>query len=170
MQFQVPQFIETEDRIVGPLTIKQFLYVAIGSALCFLLFFYLNPVPWALFSLLIMGIAVSFAFLQINGRPLSVALISAASYYWKPRMYLWQRKPEKGNLPKLKTPQEKFGGIKSSLENLMNQLKTSKNPIPQREKIIQPSILDRTKSSKERFEVMRKITGEKEIARRVDYR
>ena len=170
MQFQVPQFIETEDRIVGPLTIKQFLYIGAGSALCFLLFFYLNPVPWIILSMIIISVAVSFAFIQINGRPLSVAFISAASYYWKPKMYLWQRTPEKGKLPKLKTSQEKFGGIKSSLENLMNQLKTSKNPIPQREKTIQPSILDRTKSSKERFEVMRKITGEKEIARRVDYR
>ncbi|TSC61742.1 MAG: SsrA-binding protein, partial [Parcubacteria group bacterium Athens0416_74] len=30
MQFQVPQFIEVEDKIVGPLTFKQFVFIAGG--------------------------------------------------------------------------------------------------------------------------------------------
>jgi len=42
MQYQVPQFIEIEDKIFGPLTLKQFLYLAGGGGLC-LLFFTLLP-------------------------------------------------------------------------------------------------------------------------------
>ena len=38
MQFQVPQFIEIEDKIFGPLTFKQFIYLAGGGGLCFLLY------------------------------------------------------------------------------------------------------------------------------------
>jgi hypothetical protein len=41
MKYQVPQFIEIEDKIFGPLTIKQFLYVAGGAALCFILWNFL---------------------------------------------------------------------------------------------------------------------------------
>lgn len=37
MQFQVPQFIEVEDKIFGPLTFKQFVYIAGGVALMYLL-------------------------------------------------------------------------------------------------------------------------------------
>src|SRR3990172_12458701 len=37
MQFQVPQFIEIEDKIFGPLTFKQFIYVAGGAGACYLL-------------------------------------------------------------------------------------------------------------------------------------
>ena len=38
MQFQVPQFIETEDKIVGPFTLRQFIYVAgagLGSVILY---------------------------------------------------------------------------------------------------------------------------------------
>lgn len=176
MQFQVPQFIETEDKIVGPLTLKQFLYIAAGAALCFLLFFFLETALWIFFVILIMPVFISLAFVQINGRSLPVVAMAALGYYWKPRFYIWKR--EEVRMPELRMPEtQSFGklrtsssGVKSRLNDLMNQLKTSKNPIPQREKAIEPSILDRTKSSKERFEMMRKITGEKEMARRVDYR
>lgn len=168
MQFQVPQFIETEDKIVGPLTLKQFLYIAAGAALCFMLFFFLETVLWLFFAIIIMPIFISLAFIQINGRSLPLVAMAALGYYWKPRFYIWKR--EEAQTPELRVPEAQFSGVKSRLNDLMNQLKTSKNPIPQREKTIEPSILDRTKSSKERFEMMRKITGEKEMARRVDYR
>ena len=171
MQFQVPQFIETEDRIIGPLTLKQFLYVAAGGALSFALFFFLETIYWLLLAGLIMAVSAALAFIQINGRPLPVVMLAALGYYWKPRFYVWRRKEKGVEVPKVKTPAPDFTtGAKSMLNNIMNQLNTSKNPIPQREKTIKPSILDRTKSSKERFEMMRKITGEKEMARRVDYR
>lgn len=171
MQFQVPQFIETEDKIIGPLTIKQFLYIAAGGALCFALFFFLEPIYWILFTMFIMPISAALAFIQINGRPLPMVMLAAMGYYWKPRFYVWKRKDEAVKIPQINAPQQSFGaGAKSMLDNLMNQLNTSKNPIPQREKAISPSVLDRVKSSKERFEMMRKITGEKEMARRVDYR
>lgn len=170
MNFQVPQFIETEDKIVGPLTLKQFLYFAIAGGLLFLLFFFLNFGLWIVFALFIVTIAASFAFIKINGRPLSVAAISAFNFYWKPRFYLWQREAEVQKNILEKMPEPKISQAKSLLDNLWNQLKTSKQPIPQREKAIQPAITDRVKSSKERFEMMRKITGEREVARRVDYR
>ena len=38
MQFQVPQFIEIEDKIFGPLTAKQFFYILGGGAIIFLLY------------------------------------------------------------------------------------------------------------------------------------
>ena len=37
MRFQVPQFIEVEDKIFGPLTLKQFLYTAGGAAVGFII-------------------------------------------------------------------------------------------------------------------------------------
>ncbi len=168
MNFQVPQFIETEDKIVGPLTIKQFLYLAAGGGISFILFFALKPFLWIFFTAIIMTISASFAFIKINGRPFSITAMAAFSFYWKPRFYLWQRQMPEAKMPATLAEQKTPG--KSLLENLMDQLKTTKNPIPKREKVVASSILDRVKSSKERFEMMRKITGEKEVARRVDYR
>jgi len=73
-------------------------------------------------------------------------------------------------MPKISATTAKTAQIKSRLDNLWEQLKTSKNPLPKREKAIKPSILEQIKSKEERFEIMRKITGEKEIAKRIDYR
>ena len=41
MRFQVPQFIEVEDKIFGPLTLKQFIYVFGGGGLCFVFYTFL---------------------------------------------------------------------------------------------------------------------------------
>jgi len=170
MQFQVPQFIETEDRVVGPLTIKQFLYVAAAGSISFILFFFLKTGLWLFITFIVAVIALSLAFIKVNGRSLITIAIAAFSFYWKPHFYLWKGSGEPGMAEpqSLRTP--KLKQARSLLDNLWQQIKTSKQPVPKREKTIAPSILDRVRSSKERFEMMRKITGEREIARRVDYR
>ena len=95
MRYQVPQFIEIEDKIFGPLTLKQFLYIAGGGGIC-LIFFTIMP----LFLVVILGIpvmafAVALAFFEVNGRPLIVAVEHAFSYTLGSKLYLWkQRKPE----------------------------------------------------------------------------
>jgi hypothetical protein len=172
MNFQVPQFIETEDKIIGPLTLKQFLYIATAGGLSFFLFFFLKLWLWIIITFFLAIAACSFAFIKVNGRPLLNIAISATNYYWKPRMFLWQSEKEAEKIPiaEIKARESKIITAKNLLDNLWQQLKTTRQPIPKREKVIAPSILDRVKSSKERFEVMRKITGEREVARRVDYR
>ena len=91
MMFQVPQFIDVEDRIVGPLTIKQFAYVAVGGFICFLLFFPLKIWLWGAIATPIMALTFAFAFVKYNGRSFPALFAAAFSYFWKPRAYLWQR-------------------------------------------------------------------------------
>jgi len=164
MQFQVPQFIETEDKIIGPLTLKQFLYIAAAGGLSFMLFFFLKTLLWLIITMFLGTAGAALAFIKINGRPLPKVLIAALGFYWKPRLYLWKRvekTPSAGGPPKEEP--------KSFLGSLKQQLTTSRAPIPKREKAARRPILERLKG-KERFEMMRKITGEKEKARRVDYK
>ena len=98
-QFQVPQFIETEPKIVGPLTIKQFGYIGIAGMLSFFLFFTLRLEIWLVLTVIMGLIACAFAFLKYNGRPFEVLFINAALYIWKPKLYLWQRKDAVASLP-----------------------------------------------------------------------
>jgi len=170
MNFQVPQFIETEDKIVGPLTIKQFLYLAVAGGISFGLFFFLQFILWVIIAVFLGLIGASFAFIKINGQPFITIAFSALNFYLRPHFYLWQSKADTGKTPQLRLPKTEDSSAKSKLDNLWEQLKTSRKPLPKREKSIEPAILDRAVSSKERFEMMRKITGEREVARRVDYR
>lgn len=89
MQFQVPQFIEVEDKIFGPLTFKQFVYILGGAGACYLAYrllplFLAGPVILA-----VAGGAASLAFLEYNGRPFIVSVENAFYFLIHPKLYLW---------------------------------------------------------------------------------
>lgn len=94
MQFQVPQFIDIEDKIVGPLTLKQFLYIAGNGGLAYIAY---SAIPIsAVGTLLAIGF-LSFgallAFYKYNNRPFIKIVSAAFFYYIRPRLYIW--KPQK---------------------------------------------------------------------------
>lgn len=89
MQFQVPQFIEVEDKIFGPLTFKQFIYVGGGLGAIYLLWRVL-PIFIAAPLIAIVGAAsAGLAFFEFNGRPLIISLESAFFYLVHSKLYLW---------------------------------------------------------------------------------
>lgn len=107
MQFQVPQFIEVEDKIFGPLTFKQFVYLFGGAGMSYLLFRVLPIFLSAPLIAAVMGLAVALSFATMNGRPFILAMEHAFYYLLRGKLYLWsnQRKttpkkpvisPEKG--------------------------------------------------------------------------
>ena len=94
MRFEVPQFIEIEDKIFGPFTWRQFVYLAGGVWMSIVLFF-IAPF-WVTF---VVGIPVSIlaaalAFYPVNTRPFSVLLESMFNFYKNRRTYHWRRNRE----------------------------------------------------------------------------
>lgn len=91
MKYQVPQFIEIEDKIIGPLTIRQFIYLVGGGGMAFIFYSYL-PIYIAIF--LIGGVIVlslALAFYKINNKPFIDFLESAFTYYTKQNLYIWKK-------------------------------------------------------------------------------
>jgi len=99
MEYQVPQFIEVENKIVGPLTLRQFIYVAGAAGLCVLFFFYLQIVIAILLSLPVVAFAVALAFYKVNGKPFVEMLEAGFNYYVGDKFFLWKHQ-DKSNLPK----------------------------------------------------------------------
>ena len=60
MRYQVPQFIDVEDKIFGPLTLKQFLYVAGGSGFSFIIWSILPTYLAIPIALPILGFFIGF--------------------------------------------------------------------------------------------------------------
>ena len=89
MRFTVPQFIEIEDKIFGPLTWKQFLYVGGGFGLAVALFF-VNFILFVFVGLPVAALAGALAFYPVNNRPFSVFLESAFNYFMSDHRYFWQ--------------------------------------------------------------------------------
>jgi hypothetical protein len=90
MEYQVPQFIEVEDKIVGPLTLSQFIYLAGGGGLCLLLYFYL-PLIFAIILIIpVAALAAALAFYKMNGKTFTEVLESALGFYTGSKLFLWK--------------------------------------------------------------------------------
>ncbi len=110
-QYQVPQFIDVEDKIIGPLTLKQFLYLLGGAGVAGIAYLIFIPFLFIIVGLFAFAVSVALAFYKINGIPLPNILLGAFSYFTKPRLYIWKQD---------ETEKKK---AEPSLEDLTNVLK-----------------------------------------------
>jgi len=102
MQFNVPQFIEIEDKIIGPLTLKQFLYLGAGAGVLLFGWFFLKLSALILLAIPTLLFCAALAFVKINGRSFISFLGSLIRYVSKPRLYLWKKEKSKRKKPKFK--------------------------------------------------------------------
>lgn len=91
MRYQVPQFIEIEDKVIGPFTVKQFIYVVGGAGLSFVLYTFLPT--YLAFPLIgfVALLSAALAFYKVNNKPFIDFLESAFLYYTKDNLYIWKK-------------------------------------------------------------------------------
>lgn len=89
MQFQVPQFIDVEDKIFGPLTFRQFVYITGGAGLCYMLWRVVPAYVSTPLIAIVGGTAAALAFLQWNGQPFILAVEHGFFYLIHTKLYLW---------------------------------------------------------------------------------
>ncbi len=98
MRYQVPQFIEVEDKIFGPLTVKQFIYL-VGTVGLIYISFHLLPGFVSFFVIPAIGvIGAALAFYKINNKPFITVIEAAFYYYLNAKLYIWKHSqvPKKG--------------------------------------------------------------------------
>ncbi len=96
MRYQVPQFIEVEDKIFGSLTFKQFIYLAGGGGLSFVLFRYLPSIYLSFIPIVIViGFSTALAFYKINNKPFINVVEAAFKYYTSAKLFIWKKVPNK---------------------------------------------------------------------------
>jgi hypothetical protein len=95
MQHQVPQFIEIEDKIFGPLTFKQFLYVGAGAAIGFICWVALPKILAIVIGGPIVGFFMAAAFYKVNGRPFLVFIEGVIKYLLSAKLYVWKKTEKK---------------------------------------------------------------------------
>ncbi|MBU1179074.1 PrgI family protein [Patescibacteria group bacterium] len=107
MKFQVPQFIEVEDKIFGPLTLSQFLYLAGGGAAIFLLYISLPFFLFIILGMLVGALAVALAFYKIHNKPLINVAENGFNYLMKNKIYTWKkREPEPQKIQRILSEKE----------------------------------------------------------------
>jgi hypothetical protein len=101
MQFHVPQFINVEDKIFGPLSFKQFVYLVGGAGFCVILY---AVIPYKViaypFIIVAAGFSLALTFYRVNDKPFIEIVQAAFSYITKSRLYLWQHREHKDKTQK----------------------------------------------------------------------
>lgn len=92
MQFKVPQFLEIEDKIFGPFTFRQFIYLAGGAGMCFVLYEMLGFLWGALPILALAGFALMLAFYRPNNKPFIGMLEAGFKFVFQNKLYIWKRR------------------------------------------------------------------------------
>jgi len=91
-QFTVPQFIDVEDKIIGPITARQFVIILVGiilSAIYYKIFDFSLFITAALLTIVISGI---IAFFKINGRPFHYFILNIIQTLKRPGLRVWIKK------------------------------------------------------------------------------
>jgi hypothetical protein len=154
-----------EDKIVGPLTLKQFLFVMGGGMIIYVA---LNTAPTGLFFLIAVPVgllSLALAFLKIQDQPFSKFIMSFVMYLFKPKDRAWQKNietekfaSELTNFPKVKPKNDDTDDRDnlSELEKLAQsldvenieqiELEHKKNPLSAEQK----EVIDMTKALSEK--------------------
>lgn len=95
MRFQVPQFTDVEDKIFGPFTFKQFVYMAGGVGAVIALFSFLPNFIAFFLAIPVVALSLGLTFFKVNNRSFIVLLESLFKYFVGERLYIWKREEKK---------------------------------------------------------------------------
>ncbi|MCX6781023.1 MAG: PrgI family protein [Candidatus Magasanikbacteria bacterium] len=90
-QFVIPQFIDVEPKLLGPITPRQFIIVFVGVMICaiFKLLFAFN---WFVIASIPVGIiTIVVAFVKVNGQGFHFFLLNIIQTLRKPKLRVWQK-------------------------------------------------------------------------------
>ena len=90
MRFQVPQFIEHEAKVIGPLTFRQFIYIGVPGAIAFFLYFVAPFFIFVVASVFLGALGLMFAFIKIGGRSIPTILVEFSCFGISPIKYIGQ--------------------------------------------------------------------------------
>ncbi len=91
-QFVVPQFLDVEPKILGPITLRQFLIMVGVIVAEFLVYrIFLSLIPMLAVGLPIAALGGAFAFGKVNGQPLHFIVLNLVQYIKKPTRRVWDK-------------------------------------------------------------------------------
>lgn len=91
-KFVVPQFIEVEDKIFGPITVRQFVIILIDGIVLAILYKLVDLALFVVFLALFGGFGLVLAFVKINGQVFHYFLLNVFETLKKPSVRIWLKK------------------------------------------------------------------------------
>ena len=120
-QFVVPQFLDVESKIIGPITARQFIILLATLMLDFLVYrIFLSLLAVLGLGIPILAIGLIFAFAKVNGQPFHYIMLSMIQTFRKPFIRVWDKTVDDSQLK---------ASIKNDGEVVAEPLENKKKPI-----------------------------------------
>lgn len=92
-QYVIPQFIDVEARVIGPVTVRQFITIVVGL--------FLGAIEYKIFDISLFIVSVfftialvgAFGFLKVNGAPFHIYLLNMIASLKRPAVRVWRKEP-----------------------------------------------------------------------------
>ncbi len=97
-QFTVPQFIDVEDKIFGPVTTRQFLILLVAGLTLFVVFKLADTTLFIFLTALIGGSALVIAFVKVNGQTFHFFVLNIFQTLRRPSLRIWNKNLTKAEL------------------------------------------------------------------------
>jgi len=91
MRYQVPQFVDIEDKIIGPLTLKQFLIYITAVMLLIPVYLASDLSLFITMAIPAIGLAALFAHFKLHGKSLFQILGHAVGFFFTGQLFIWRR-------------------------------------------------------------------------------
>jgi len=95
MQFKIPQNVQLEDKIIGPVTLRQLIIIGVGGGMAYFIYvtlakiYILQVAVLAAAPLALLTLAI--AFLKIHGLTFIQYVLAALEFYINPKKQIWDQ-------------------------------------------------------------------------------
>ncbi|MFA5413171.1 MAG: PrgI family protein [Patescibacteria group bacterium] len=90
-QFVIPQFIDVEDKIIGPITTRQFIILLGVTIILFIAYKLLTFLYFLAFGIPVFGLGIVLAFIKVNGQPFHFFLLNLIQTMRRPKLRVWNK-------------------------------------------------------------------------------
>ncbi len=119
-QVVVPQFLDVEDKIIGPVTVRQFIEMVIGAIFIAILYRLLYLPYFLASAFVVFSITMIIAFAKINGQVFHIFMLNFFQTMINPKLKIWRKKA---------TLKEIKDDLSKPKEEVLRSVKMSRRPI-----------------------------------------
>jgi hypothetical protein len=127
-QFETPQFIGREAKVIGPLTFKRAVYLGIPLIGIFIMWFVIGTTNFLMFvvlSVLAEGTGFVLGFVEIEGKTVPELIENAFVFLFKPKTYVWRRENTPATFHKTEYVNPRTGGASLPKDSLVRTSRVS---------------------------------------------
>ena len=120
-QFLVPQFLEVEDKIIGPITTRQFVIMLVTFLILFIVFKLADFELFIIAAVVLGGFSLTLSFAKIKGQSFHFFLLNVFQNFKNPSRRIWKKDYTKKQLNELRKGPKKrsYGRGKGSSQNFV---------------------------------------------------